>query len=381
MKKNLIYLLLSVFSTVSALSQSFETERTKQLYDALTGNQQNNVVKALDRVSSTIIPADELYKNAYIKIKKNREGEISFLGVNLLCEEFIEPKYIDAYRFLEALVLAAFLNKQEIFFFENKEVQVKLEGKKILPDSEQVKSFIANIENCDFNFNYNQHKYVFVWTSEKKTTLSFEFKADLSMLKGMGKPEIEKEFIRDLNNYKFTPAAQNSFLNERVYELPSGLYLWKGQPFGSDDFRSDIYFENANNAFVPVFSKKFPVESLSNLFIAENKNQLTIQTTLIGYAGKQELIVKDLNTLNAFLKKDTKAFFGLAENKNGHMKATIVYYNEVYSYVHMLTVEANETLFDSQAKTSLKANLYIYIPRLDLIENIDKRKSTLRTTK
>lgn len=363
-----------LFCTVSALSQNFETERTKQIYEALTESQKINVVSALGKAAIEMIPANDFFKNAHVKVRKNSENEISFLGLDLFAEEFVEPKYIDAYRFLEAYVLALFLNKKDLFFFENKDVNVKLAGKNISPYSAQVKSFIANIENCDFSFNYNYHKFLFAWTSEKKATLSFEFKADLNMLKGMTKLEIEKEFIRDLKEYKFTSMEGNSLSSDRVRQQPSGLYLSKGERFGSDDFRSDIYFENVGNVFVPVFSKKFPVESLSNLFIAENKNQLTIQTSLMQYAGKKGLIVKDLNALNAFLKKETKAFFGLAENKNGRMKATIVYYNEVYSYVHMLTVEADETLFDKEAKTSLKANLYIFIPRLDLIENIDKHK-------
>lgn len=374
MKRLFLSVTVLVFFAVSLFSQSFETERTKQLYAALSENQKKEILKVLESTDAALVSAD-FYKNAQIKVKKNRVNEISFLGLDLLSDELIEAKYIDAYHFLESYVLALFLKKQDVFFFENQEISVQLAGKKISQNSEQVKAFIANLENCDFSFSYDKYRFVFTWKSPSNIELSFAFKADLNMLKGMNKVEFEQKFIRDLDGYKFSNETNNFISsNNRLHELPTGLYLLKGQAFGSDDFRSDVYFKHAGNSYIPVFSKKFPVESLSNLFLADNKNQLSIQTTLIQYAGRKELKVKDLNSINTFLKKDTKVYFGLAENKNGRMRATVLYYNDVYSYVHMLTVEADETIFDDQAKSGLKASLYIYIPRLDLIENIEKQK-------
>lgn len=369
MSKNIIYIFLFLSMALNSYALEFSNERAQAIYMHLDNNVQSQIKRNITNQSSLLIGMSSYYDNAQIKITKNQNKTIDFIGLNLSLEEQIDEKYKDAYLFLETYILSLFINTNNIFDSEKSQIKVIYNNNEGQSQLKEIKRFIAKLNTCQFRLTSNSGGFTFSWISPQKNQLSFSFPSNIGLIKGMTKIELEKEFIHNLTSFQNTTkrSAAPAIFEKQIYTTKSGLYLQKRESFETDNFRSDIYLTIQNNEYLPVFSEKHPIESLSNLFTAEISNPFIIQSNIIKYGNEKEKIYKDFTSFHSFLSANNKVFFGLEKENKDTLQATIIYYNETYNYIHMLLVEVNKEILKPQSKiNTIQAQLYTYIPRQDL---------------
>ena len=378
MSKLIITIVCFCFVQISVFALSFQTERIKMLFEAMPVEVKNKIAENASNEYNSKLSASNIVENINIKATKTYNGELNHLGVDLQLEQTVQSKYADATRYLESYLLSIVLNKKDIFYFENKETTVTINNKKTDPYTDEIRKLITLLPACDFNFSYNKDFFSYKWITPNKKTILFEFPAIINLVRGMTKPELENEMEATINHVT-TSDEYFSYKDQKIHQTPTGIFIIKGEPFETDDFRSDIYLEQVSDGYQPIFSGDFPVESFSNLFVCNPANDLTVLVDLIRYGGKKTQITTDLNSLCSYLNKDTKVFFGLAQNKNKKMNATIIFYNEVFSYLHMLLVETDQSIYNiKNSNALLKASLYTYIPREDLKKDYFKKNTIIQ---
>lgn len=369
MAKKIISAIILVCMAIYSNALEFSNERAEAIYKHLDPNLQTQIKKQSPLSSLSLIEAPNYYKNAQLKITRSQSKTIDFIGLNLNLENQIDKKYKEAYLFMESYILTLFFNHNSIFDLEKKHIKLQYNNKDGLDQIKELKEFITKLSEYQFNLVAKPGEFTFSWTSPKKNQLSISFPSNINLIKGMTKIELEEEFIHNLTTFQsILPQKTSSTIQEKyIYTSKTGLYLQKREAFETDNFRSDVYLTLKNNQYIPVFSDKYPIESISNLFTTEISNNFMIQSNIVKYGNINESIYKDFNSFHSFLSIGNKVFFGLEKEDKNMLKATIIYYNETYNYIHMLLVEVEKEILKVKPKTNkLSAKLYTYIPRQDL---------------
>ena len=371
MAKKIISAIILVCMAIYSHALEFSNERAEAIYKHLDPNLQTQIKKQSPLSSLSLIEAPNYYKNAQLKITRSQSKTIDFIGLNLNLENQIDKKYKEAYLFMESYILTLFFNHNSIFDLEKKHIKLQYNNKDGLDQIKELKEFITKLSEYQFNLIVQPGEFTFSWISSKKNQLSISFPSNINLIKGMTKIELEEEFIHNLSAFqsKQPQKIPTSIYEKHIYTSKTELYIQKREAFETDNFRSDVYLTIKNNQYTPVFSDQYPIESLSNLFTTEISNNFMIQSNVVKYGNVNESIYKDFNSFHSFLSTGNKVFFGLEKEDKNTLKATIIYYNETYNYIHMLLVEVEKEILKMKPKTNmLTAKLYTYIPRQDLCD-------------
>ena len=368
---------LFVISLVTSIylckASEFETERIKNTYTLLPANVQV-VIENHTSGENFRIHTDNIVRGSLVKVYYNSNNQICHLGLDIFDEAAIMNNQMEAYYFLEnsllnyaltdqtSTILKLAKERETSFFLDNRLVTTEI--KKFLPFSDIIKS-------KKFSLNFEDYQFIASWTALSGERFAMKFPADINLLKGMDKGQLEDELILKMKIFassdkKIIP-QKNDFKGDQ--RTSNGLYIQSGTYFESDDFRSDIYLtKKNNNEYLPVYSNQFPVESFSNLFTCNLPSAIDINLTAMLYGNKTDKSTLKLRKMQAFLSENNITFFGLQNNDEQSMKATIIYFNPTYRYMHMLIVKTEKAVLFGDGEKIITAELYPFIPRANFIK-------------
>ena len=319
----------------------------------------------------SLFNAEELAAGSKVKLITTRSNQAVHLGFDLFKDHEITPAEREVYYFLENSLLNLALQSSFAELMkaaEKRSIVLLLDNNKVTKSNNVSIPFSAVIKSNRFGIRCENGHYFCVWALPANKSFSLSFPADLNIITGMDKGELELSLKEALKSF----ATPNTLLSEYSGEtqLPNGLYVQRGGQWQDDNFRSDIYLTKKNaTEYLPVFSEQFPAESIANLFLCNMPVagiRLAITQSL--YGNQQESYTVALLQLKAFLSQYTQPYYGIQEESATSLQATVIYHNTVYQYIHMLVLEIDKaTLFGAGEKT-LQATLYAYIPQHNYIQ-------------
>ncbi len=362
-----IILLLNILT--NCFSMSFESDRISKTYNLLPINLKSNIDSL--NFSKEICWDDSCLSS--IRVIFNKYKEITHLGYNLKKENFIKSEYIEGYRFVELCFLNLLLiksDKERYEYIEQQQLKFYLNNKLIQLDTKNIAGLFANLIKLKFSFSYYDDQFEACWTESNGKQFKIRFPNNLYLIKGMDKVDMELSFLKNLKQN--TESEINFKINtEKIKRIDKKMFLQVGKFFETDNFRSDIYLEKTNGAasFKPCFSKNYPVESFSNLFICNLPNSFNSKVDFRFYKNKVTREIQ-LNKLLENLSNNKEVYFGVYSTTETKIKATVIYYDRLYKYIHMLIAEAENDKLFTDKNAELKIILYLYIPR----EEVDYKK-------
>ena len=368
----LFFFIIYTFVNLKVSAQSeFTTEQIKNTYLALPKSIQEKI-NGTTVYTDTVLTLESPLLNGVLKVEFNKNHELALLGLQITNDEESE-KYAEVLRFLENLFLRITVAEKEDFlihFLRHNEIELLVNNKTISkPSLSEWKNAINTVSVLPVAIRFSKSLFYATWILSEKNNVIIRFPSDINLIRGMDKAELEADLIQSIMKFdKTSPLPLVDTTN--LKEVRKGLYVDTRSAFETDDFRSDIYIEKKqetnNNKFSIAFSSEFPVESFNNLFIYNPSNKFSVETTFMLYKNNKTVKTLDLNLLNTYLSYHCKTYFGLSHNTSDELKATVIYHNPMYNYLHMLVVQSNKKTLFSKTDDLLKASLYLFIPRADL---------------
>ena len=350
------FLLIVSLICVPVMASEFETVRIKDTYALLPASMQTTIENHTSGKNFRI-RTDNIAQGSQAKVYYNSNNQME-------AYYFLENSLLNYALVNQASIISKLAKERETsFFIDNQPVTSEI--KNLIPFADIIKSkkFILNFEDYQFIAN---------WTTLGGKQVAMKFPADINLLKGMDKGQLEDELIIKMKLFassdKIIPQKNNFKSDQRT---ANGLYIQKGTHFETNDFRSDIYLtKKNNNEYLPVYSNRFPVESFSNLFTCNLPSTIDVELTTMLYGNKTDKSTLKLRKLQAFLSENNITFFGLQNNEEESMKATIIYYNPTYRYIHMLIANVEKSALFENGEKIIHADLYLFIPQANFIKEI-----------
>jgi len=369
-----IGLIVSIQLSTSVKASEFETERIRDTYTLLPTNVQTTIENNASG-KNLRVRIDNIIQDSQIKVYYNSNNQICHLGLDLFDDAVIQDNQIEAYYFLENSLLNYVLTKQTSTVFmlaKERETSFFLNNKPVTNEIKKMIPFADIIKSKKFSLNLENYRFTANWTTLGGERFAMKFPADINLLKGMDKGQLEDKLILKMKIFassdKIIP-LKNDFKSDQ--KTSNGLFVQKGTYFETDDFRSDIYLtKKNNNEYLPVYSDRFPVESFSNLFTCNLPSVIDVNLTTMLYGNKTDKSTLQLRRMQAFLSENHISFFGLQSNDEQSMKATVIYFNPIYRYIHMLVVNAKKTTLFGDGEKIINAELYLFIPQSNFTKEV-----------
>ncbi len=349
-------------STVKAESVTFATEQIEAIYQELPKSADGNVVDSIDLFKLRVTKSDDVISDLGVCI-----DQLEYLSLQI--KSFVERKMLELLlaKNTEEVKRALDHSKCRLLYngadYHNGPFWNLSDGVKVLQNSTEIAS-------------RNDDKYYYLDVKDAKNTLSIIFPANIQIVMGKNKMELEMAFEDllcfdyDVDIYK-RPETNNKFspIDELYVNTKNFLY---------DEAINDVTYYSFNGVgYEPIFSFEYAVESFTNLFHFANEYtgriDLDIRHRL--YGNKTNEFTVSLDKLITYCQVNGMDVYVGIEGRDGNMlESTILLDNKKLKYLHVLHVKSDiSTLFkttkmvDSRGK--MLVNLYTYVPT-DNIENL-----------
>lgn len=226
---------------------------------------------------------------------------------------------------------------------------------------------ISQLNDSDaFSFKYEMGLYHASWKRDNKEILSVTFPKDYQLISGENKIEAEKLLENDINNTlvdesKQLPAIERQLLIESQQK---GYYTLPGNNYQIAKITNNLYFSGDSiKGYNLICDISHPLESAANIMLSpytHGEFSLEINQALYGYQRKH-FYVPLKKWIGFCLDNDCQLYFGIEEQDNKRIKASIFSVNDALGYAHVLVAEIPLQAIDND-KGTIDARLDSYIP-------------------
>ena len=361
-----IYALALVFYLVNGLqAQSYSSIKMAEI-----GKQFPK--ECLPKVNS-IFDCPQILKSKSFIIQYNKKNEIEHLGISLFSPETKQMINLPVCNFIERVSLELLLQKTEPLTQKKlKEYQISLEKKgKLLGNTKisSIENLLSNLKQ-PVRFDLHQHDgtYYASWEQEDGELYILTFPASRELIFGTNKKESDLTLSEQLSENICENLSLNK-LNVQKQELETipnhkTVFLKRGNPFDIPELNSDTYYEqDSNGILLPVNSHVYPAFLLKNmLLIPQFKTTLKLHVKHRMYGNfTPEFDIKPSNFI-CFFQPEFDIYCFVDDSKEEIIKATVVLYNRMFNYIHLLSVKTTvSTLF--QKNGILEAEFFSNIPQ------------------
>ncbi|MGM9799920.1 MAG: hypothetical protein ACI30M_04475 [Muribaculaceae bacterium] len=194
--------------------------------------------------------------------------------------------------------------------------------------------------------------------------VSVEIPVGYDIAKSGSRSEIEDNFISLLKGRKQDRKPFGYIDTQQLEAYGDSLFVLRGDSYLRKDINRNVYFEDADS-LAPVWSAKFPVESIANLIILPGTvdRDINISCTVLKHEyGEKETFDIPLSQLLSVCEKDgCTTFWGLDKFENGILEGAIFLFNKAHGYDHTLKFTCNPSEIFA-GKGALKARVCLFIP-------------------
>ena len=195
-------------------------------------------------------------------------------------------------------------------------------------------------EQTSMNFSEKENRYIVSLINESFLLIELSFPASCQLLTGKNLKELEADFVKGLSSYSYTPSSS--------------------QPVR---INGNLYFEEKERAFRPVFSMDHPAESVFNLFLSEDTpGNVSIRMTVRQYGLKREQMEIPVRSWISYMRNQgCTLYVGVEALETNAVKAYVFAVNTVLKYNHVMNVEIPNSLL-SEGKGKIEGDITLFVP-------------------
>ena len=145
-----------------------------------------------------------------------------------------------------------------------------------------------------------------------------------------------------------------------------GIYIVKGKSFQVKSLTSDFYVRENRGSYEPIFDKRYPVESFTNILLNRVKeNKLKIEITQHMYGNTKKVPVQNMQNIYDLLARNMDIYCSVTSINKEKMEATLVFHHRKLNFIHMFIVSVpTDDLFEEGGVVTVK--LYGNIPQSNI---------------
>ena len=129
-----------------------------------------------------------------------------------------------------------------------------------------------------------------------------------------------------------------------------GIYIVKGKSFQVKSLTSDFYVRESKGSYEPIFDKRYPVESFTNILLNRVKeNKLKIEITQHMYGNTKKVPVQNMQNIYDLLARNMDIYCSVTSINKEKMEATLVFHHRKLNFIHMFIVSVpTDDLFEDR---------------------------------
>lgn len=145
-----------------------------------------------------------------------------------------------------------------------------------------------------------------------------------------------------------------------------GIYIVKGKSFQVKSLKSDFYVREKRGSYEPIFDKRYPMESFTNILLNRVKqNKLRIAITQHMYGTTKTVPEQNMQNIYDLLARNMDIYCSVTSVKKDKMEATLVFHHRKLNFIHLFIVSVpTDGLFDDGGVVT--ATLYGNIPQSNI---------------
>ena len=157
-------------------------------------------------------------------------------------------------------------------------------------------------------------------------------------------------------------------INKRDLEATAerGIYIVNGKSFQVKSLTSDFYVREKKGTYEPIFDKRYPVESFTNILLNRLKqNKLKIAITQHLYGKTKKVPTQSMQNIYDLLARNMDIYCSVTSITKEKMEATLVFHHRKLNFIHLFIVSVpTDDLFDEGGLVT--ATLYGNIPQSNI---------------
>ena len=157
-------------------------------------------------------------------------------------------------------------------------------------------------------------------------------------------------------------------INKRDLEATAerGIYIVNGKFFQVKSLTSDFYVREKKGTYEPIFDKRYPVESFTNILLNRLKqNKLKIAITQHLYGKTKKVPTQNMQNIYDLLARNMDIYCSVTSITKEKMEATLVFHHRKLNFIHLFVVSVpTDDLFDEGGLVT--ATLYGNIPQSNI---------------
>ncbi len=306
-------------------------------------------------------------------VERDAFGTIHHIGFRLFPRDLMAQNPSPVYRFVERYLLELYQVKRIDEWNERlKEEKVKLRfyGSADSNPHTELQRVLKGLESeLPFLMTTDNSHYTVLWRNKGKSYFSMRFPIQYELLWGMNKVECENRLYPSLLAFRPeapepVPSAPDGSLLEKQ---ENGCYLQRGEWYELETVNSHVYYRATRNGYEPIFSERYPVESMHNLFGVLQGGAVNAHVVQRMYGRRKASYDLPLSKLLAFCRAEgCEAFTGIETMEKERITGSVVLLNRSMGYIHILYFEAPLTLLTQPEKENLYLEVYAYVPTHNL---------------
>ena len=188
------------------------------------------------------------------------------------------------------------------------------------------------------------------------------FPNSFSQIYGLNKKESDDYIYYGLMDRKPLPQKQNTItVGDSIVKRIGESYMIQG--INTDKF---YIRSSSSDSLVPVYSKEFPIETISNQLLSVIDSDMNLDITQRLYGYKKRSFSLPMSVLADYCAATgCRPYIGIESADDREIKAVLVYRNNFFSYNHLLYMTiAVEDIAEKESRAT--ADFYTYIPTHNL---------------
>ncbi|MFI3282150.1 MAG: hypothetical protein SNG10_01305 [Rikenellaceae bacterium] len=317
-----------------------------------------------------------------VEMTYNGDGVVSTLGVRLpifdgdstLVSQFAKRYFLDLILTKSDLDIKNVLDRNKSkLYFNGAEYQVG-------PYWNLHNGLSILNRSVSYEMKRDSLEYRLVWKDSDNSILALKFPANIQILTGRDKLELESE-IESLFTKDFEAKDISEILNtDSLYtKLESGVYAKIGESFLIDSMSSTTYYTRKKaNKYEFVYSPDMLGYSLVNLLLRYTKygDKTTINVEQRMYGNSVKTFKITTNSLREFCETNGfDPYIGVESCSDDRVEATVILHNKELNYIHMFHVATDVNSLFGSKDSFISARLFSYIPFDNVADIFDEYKN------
>ena len=282
------------------------------------------------------------------------KGEVTHIGLDLFGED-VRKENVLVCHFVERYMLESLLDDPSLHREGNSAGRVVTQGSILSvlqerPESRSVQLSLDGEGMGSVSFGLDSGAPVF----------SIRFPADIQLLSGKQKDELENEFIRNVTAERKIKKRE---VPGNLKRVDRDLYVSENGFYEIEPAQNTAFFRKKGLTYVPLCESAQPVESVMTLLTGFiRKKDYSVQAAFHQYGFKTtEMAVPLNNMINCCLEEGCTPYVGIESKEGDAVVATLFMVNRTFGYAHTFRFTLNTEILERAAGV-LQARAYLYTP-------------------